>query len=866
MEGYFQNAREIANYVQTANMEKLSDTSSSGCADYNSNVSLRAWLSNSARVMDKVQNLHIFKQIAEFVELAHSQGVVLRNVRPSSFLLSSMSRVSIIESASSGTSSGSSAESTGRDAARGLADGQLSGPTVVGPTLNGSASTQQMDYEMQNELAAAIPVCEQRDIQSDKESMSSKHGSAEDARQESRFGKGKHVEEEQGGRSFTSSSSDHAGDQLNDQKFPLKEILLMELICYRSPEELNGGTTDFSSDVYSLGVLFLELFYSSASQGEWSRAMSDLRHRLLPPSFLLDHPKEAAFCLLLLHPNPDCRPKAREILHADVFNEIEEKLAEREAIMNLEEKLSEAETTLDFLLQLQQKKHVIIQKLAKELNLLDEDIKEVERWQALLMKNRQRNWSFDDNSSRLVESLKSNIGGFTLLNDQSFTYEEVLGSVGGSSGRRQELLLAKSSQLMRSFTNLRESYLSIIKKEHHSGSRLTNDIIRQGGLGQRSHAEKMGVSRLDNSFRSSKAEQADSEGRLGCFFDEFCKFMKYSRFDVKATLQYGDILNTKNMVCSVNFDCDDEFFATAGVSKRIKIFDCNALLGESNDMHYPVIEMNSKTKLSCVCWNNFRKNYLASSDLGGAVQLWDVTASRTIMEFKEHGKCAWSVDFSHSDSSKLASGSDDCCVKLWSTNQGTSVGTIKTKANICSVQFSLDHSHILAFGSADGQVYFHDLRYIRIPVCILTGHQKAVSFIRFMGSTGIVSASTDNTLKLWDLTKTSTNARGYGANLGSRSDCITTYTGHTNVKNFVGLSVAEENYIACGSETNEVFVYHKSLPVTMLSHKFKNADPISGRELEDVGDQFVSSVCWRNKSQVLVTANSVGNIQVLEMV
>jgi len=43
---------------------------------------------------------------------------------------------------------------------------------------------------------------------------------------------------------------------------------------------------------------------------------------------------------------------------------------------------------------------------------------------------------------------------------------------------------------------------------------------------------------------------------------------------------------------------------------------------------------------------------------------------------------------------------------------------------------------------------------------------------------------------------------------------IRTLKGHTNEKNFVGLSVNSE-YIACGSETNEVFVYHK---VTFLFH------------------------------------------------
>ena len=40
---------------------------------------------------------------------------------------------------------------------------------------------------------------------------------------------------------------------------------------------------------------------------------------------------------------------------------------------------------------------------------------------------------------------------------------------------------------------------------------------------------------------------------------------------VKATLKYGDLMGEGDMVCSAAFDRDDEFFATAGVSKRIKV-------------------------------------------------------------------------------------------------------------------------------------------------------------------------------------------------------------------------------------------------------------------------------------------------------
>ena len=39
---------------------------------------------------------------------------------------------------------------------------------------------------------------------------------------------------------------------------------------------------------------------------------------------------------------------------------------------------------------------------------------------------------------------------------------------------------------------------------------------------------------------------------------------------MKATLKYGDLLQPPDMVSSTAFDRDDEYFATAGVSRRIK--------------------------------------------------------------------------------------------------------------------------------------------------------------------------------------------------------------------------------------------------------------------------------------------------------
>lgn len=124
-----------------------------------------------------------------------------------------------------------------------------------------------------------------------------------------------------------------------------------------------------------------------------------------------------------------------------------------------------------------------------------------------------------------------------------------------------------------------------------------------------------------------------------------------------------------------------------------------------------------------------------------------------------------------------------------------------------------------------------------------------------MDSITLVSASTDNTLKLWDLSSCATRVV---------EGPLQSFTGHMNMKNFVGLSVSD-GYIATGSETNEVFIYHKAFPMPALSYKFSSIDPLSGNETDD-GAQFISSVCWRGQSSMLVAANSTGDVKLLEMV
>lgn len=64
---------------------------------------------------------------------------------------------------------------------------------------------------------------------------------------------------------------------------------------------------------------------------------------------------------------------------------------------------------------------------------------------------------------------------------------------------------------------------------------------------------------------------------------------------VKAELKYSDLLTVPDMVCSTAFDRDDEFFATAGVYRRVKIFDFASVQDNDTSIHYPVLEIPSRS-------------------------------------------------------------------------------------------------------------------------------------------------------------------------------------------------------------------------------------------------------------------------------
>ncbi|CAH8362773.1 unnamed protein product [Eruca vesicaria subsp. sativa] len=764
-------------------------TNSSSCG-----ISLREFLRSSYGKREKRHSLSLFRQLVELIGSAHSQGLFLLDLRPSLFALVPSKKV----------------------------------------RYNGTFGKKKLDSDVDEDLNRKRHMIQEssvvsRDLKKRKMDLNV-HSS------------GIHLQATSTERPFKRKSPVidlNVVDALNPDSCELQQqnyiqnlgvssvtrnqskSTWLEEQWYTCPEEMNGEDIGEKSNIYALGVLLFELLCHCESSEMHAAMMADLRHRILPPAFLSRYPKEAGFCLWLLHPEPSSRPTAREILKSELI--CEEDLVKSTAA---DEEMSEL--LLHFLSSLEKQKKKNASKLLQDIQTLEDDIKEAER-----------RYSSKASPVRSHEAIERKVRS-SPIGERCTTTSGTL-----------FVPTANTDRLMSNIRQLEDAYFFMRQQmklsDPAASARSDKSLLKDNER----------VSENQNKDQDTRTKGKSSD-QLEVFFEGLCKFARYSKFETCGTIRSGDLLNTASVVCSLSFDPDEEHIAAAGISKKIKIFDFNAFMNESVGVHYPLVEMVNKSKLSCVCWNSYIKNYLASTDYDGVVQIWDAGTGQGFSQYTEHQKRAWSVDFSPSDPTKFVSGSDDCSVKLWSVNEKRSLGTIWSPANVCCVQFSAYSNHLLAFGSADYRVYCYDLRYVKNPWCTLAGHEKAVSYVKFMDSETIVSASTDNSLKLWNLNKTNSSGLSPGA-------CSLTYKGHTNQKNFVGLSVLD-GYIACGSETNEVYSYYRSLPMPMTSYKFGSVDPISGNEYFDDNGQFVSSVCWRKKSNMLVAANSTGNMKLLKLV
>jgi WD40 repeat protein len=138
----------------------------------------------------------------------------------------------------------------------------------------------------------------------------------------------------------------------------------------------------------------------------------------------------------------------------------------------------------------------------------------------------------------------------------------------------------------------------------------------------------------------------------------------------------------------------------------------------------------------------------ASGNAVGAINLWDLRYSSPIRELQGHTGDVLAVEFDPRGKT-LLSGGTDAAVRLWNIDIGAILQTFETSETVYDVAVS-PNSRYVAFG-VNEDVQLLDVASFQI-VRTLEGHTEFITAVDFSpDSMRLLSASADNTIRLWDV-------------------------------------------------------------------------------------------------------------------
>ena len=279
-------------------------------------------------------------------------------------------------------------------------------------------------------------------------------------------------------------------------------------------------------------------------------------------------------------------------------------------------------------------------------------------------------------------------------------------------------------------------------------------------------------------------------------------------------------------VLSVAFSSDGKLLASASWDKTVKLWD--AASGEE------VLTLRGHQDRVFAAAFSPDGRLLASASRDKTIKLWDVESGQELGALSGHQSAVKSVAFSP-DGRLLASASFDDAIKLWALASGPGPSTLRGhKSWVNAVAFSPD-GRLLASASDDKTIMLRDAASGR-KLMTLDGHQDAVFSVAFSPDSRLLaSASSDSSIKLWDV---------------ASGQEVRTLSGHHDTVVSVAFS-PDGRLLASAGRDNDIMLWEAA----------------SGRKLGAFSghQSWVNSVAFSRDGKLLASASSDSSVKLWDL-